>query len=464
LVLALALTLLQPGGAQAGPTAEKSCSIEKLKATGKALQCRLAALGAWVSKPDLRAWEKSAGQCRARLADAFGNAERRYGADACASSVTAAELNAVLDVGERSVSSAPLRGGRCSEGCYPYPRLPLAPRIDGVVPGDGSLAIRLSPAPEDVDGPQGGCIYSSGTSCRYPVTQFFVTAELEAGGEKITTTRPCRPPEQPCTIEGLVNGERYVVRAAANSHVGTSDGTPDFTGPYAEAGTWRVGANLPPSPDYPELLGNPHCRPGQGGSMGIRDVWVTIDNWLDVDVYIKERGATMGTRTQGRIPAGKRGYRCTSVGNMSLNSPTYHQMDVGYGQVPVARDPGNFGTVDGPQTIDMQNLWFGYPWISIGVKDPTLGGSTYEQVFRASTVKDSQGSGGALAWAGKYFYMTRERDDSCANDQICWKLVISKIPAGVPAGTSSYWSGVDDHAPNPVPAPSPVPYRPCANC
>ena len=104
-LLALAVLALAPSAARAGMTADKACSLEKLKASGKALQCRLTALGTWVSKPDLRAWEKSVGQCRSKMADAFGNAERRYGVDACASS--ADRKSTRLNSSHSSVSRMP---------------------------------------------------------------------------------------------------------------------------------------------------------------------------------------------------------------------------------------------------------------------------------------------------------------------------------------------------------------------
>jgi hypothetical protein len=305
-------------------------------------------------------------------------------------------------------------------------RLPAAPMIESVTAGQGSLAVRIS-------GPAGAG----------PITQYFVTAVPETGGPEVTTQWPCRPWEMPCTITGLVVGAKYTVRVSAYNAYGA--GTP------ADGGTWAAGVAkptptstpIPPPPDYPELPVTILCEPGRGGSLGIRDVYVTIRNWLAEDLYIAEEGASLSRRTKGRITSSTTGRRCTYESNISLNSPTYHYMDIGFGRVPVLRN-GPSGPRD-YEYINLWNNWVGRPDISLGIKDPTLG---MKRLFLGGKV----GEGAAMAWAGKYFHVTRRPDDSCGSGRICWNLVMSRVPDGVQNGMTWAW-GEDERtkAPDPVP-------------
>jgi hypothetical protein len=60
----------------------------------------------------------------------------------------------------------------------------------------------------------------------------------------------------------------------------------------------------------------------------------------------------------------------------------------------------------------------------------------------------------AMAWAGRYFYVTRERDDSCAPDRICWNLITSRLPNGVQDGMTWSWGGGGQtKGPDPIPLP-----------
>lgn len=300
-------------------------------------------------------------------------------------------------------------------------RLPTAPMIESVTAGQGSLAVRIS-------GPGGAG----------PITQYRVTAVRESGGPEITTQWPCRPWEMPCTITGLEVGVRYTVRAAAMNSSGA--GTP------AEGGTWLAGepkpSPLPPPPDYPELPTTILCEPGRGGSMGIRDVYVTINNWLAEDLYVRELGEQVSRRTKGRITSATTGHRCTASGNLSMSTPTYLNMDIGFGQVPVLRS-GPSGPQD-YQYLDLWNNWFGRPSISVRIKDPALG---MNQLLLNGVV----GDGAAMAWAGKYFHVTRQPDDSCAGDQICWNLVMSRLPDGVQNGMTWSWNNARTKGPDPIP-------------
>jgi hypothetical protein len=301
-------------------------------------------------------------------------------------------------------------------------RLPAAPIIESVTAGEGSLAVRIS-------GPSGAG----------PITQYLVTAAPETGGPEVTTEWPCRPWEMPCTITGLEQGAGYVVRAAAMNAYGA--------GTRAEGGTWVAGVlkPSPPPPDYPVLPTTLLCSPGQGGSGGLRDVYVTINNWLSEDLYIKEEGEQVSRRTKGRITSSTTGHRCTSSGNLSLNTPTYLDMDLGIGQVPVLRN-GPSGPQD-YQYLDLWNPWFGLPSIAVGIKDPALGN-------RRLYLKGNVGEGAAMSWAGKYFYATRQPDDSCAPDRICWNLVMSRMPNGVQDGMTWAWGGGGQtKGPDPIPPP-----------
>lgn len=301
-------------------------------------------------------------------------------------------------------------------------RVPPEPTIEGVTAGEGSLAVRVS-------GPSGAG----------PITQYVVTAEPEAGGAQVTTQWPCRPWEMPCTINGLEVGGRYIVRAAAMNAYGA--------GAPAEGGVWVAGTPKPTPkpapPDYPELPTTILCAPGQGGSFGLRDVYVTISNWLDDDLYVREGGEQLSRRTKGRITSSTTGHRCTSSGNTSLNAPTYLYLDLGFGEVPVLR-AGPSGPTD-YQYIDLWNPWVGLPSISVGIKDPARG---MNQLY----LKGNAGEGAALAWAGKYFYVTRQPDDSCAPDRICWTVVMSRLPDGVQDGMTWSWGGGGQtKGPDPVP-------------
>jgi hypothetical protein len=70
-----------------------------------------------------------------------------------------------------------------------------------------------------------------------------------------------------------------------------------------------------------------------------------------------------------------------------------------------------------------------------------------------------EGEGKAMAWADKYFFLTRNKDDSCGDGglgagQICWSLVISRLPSGVQNGMTWQWGGGRETVgPDPLPRP-----------
>ena len=106
----LAAGALLASGSEAGATAEQSCAKEKLKAIGKAIQCRLDAVGVLSGSErrpeDSLKFASSLEKCKAVLAGSYGSAEKRYGAAACSPSGTADDMNSELEEATKRVAEA----------------------------------------------------------------------------------------------------------------------------------------------------------------------------------------------------------------------------------------------------------------------------------------------------------------------------------------------------------------------
>jgi hypothetical protein len=276
------------------------------------------------------------------------------------------------------------------------------------------------------------------------ISQYFVTAVPEAGGTEVTTQWPCRPWQMPCTITGLTNGVSYVVRVAAYNAYGA--GIP------AEGGTWVASTPkptpLPPPPDYATVLDEGGiCRLVNGGAF-IRAVHLTMTNWLDDEVYVKWMKEMRPHETKGRIPPSGRAAVCADP-VLGANQ-AYAQTDIGFGQAPVERQGGS--GMGGAQSIDLWNPWVGKPYVTMRIIDSTGAG-------KGLTLDGYQGEGKAMAWADKYFFLTRGNDDTCGRTtgdlgagRICWNLVMSRLPSGVQNGMTWQWGGGRETVgPDPLP-------------
>jgi len=106
----LAAVALLSSGSEAGATAEQSCAKEKLKAIGKAVQCRLDAVGVLSGSErrpqDSLKFASSIEKCKTGLAGSYGYAEKRYGTAACSSSGTAYDMNSELEEATKRVAEA----------------------------------------------------------------------------------------------------------------------------------------------------------------------------------------------------------------------------------------------------------------------------------------------------------------------------------------------------------------------
>ena len=306
-------------------------------------------------------------------------------------------------------------------------RVPPAPTIDSVTTGNGSISVT-----------------AHGPSDAGVISQYFVTAVPQAGGTEFTTQWPCRPWEMPCTITGLTPGDSYVVRVAAYNAYGA--GTP------AEGGTWVASApkpTPPPAPaEYAQLLdGQTNCALRSGGVF-IRAVNLTITNWSDDEMYVKWMKGTKPYDRKGRIPPSGRATVCADP--VLGENQAYAYTDIGFSQAPVERQGGS--GLGGIQRIDLWNPWIGKPYVSMSIIDAT--GANKDLILESN-----EGEGKAMAWADKYFFLTRNNDDSCGNGgpgagEICWNLVISRLPNGVQNGMTWQWGGGRETVgPDPLPRP-----------
>ncbi|MBU6279241.1 MAG: fibronectin type III domain-containing protein [Actinomycetales bacterium] len=298
-------------------------------------------------------------------------------------------------------------------------RVPPAPTIDSVTTGNGSISVT-----------------AHGPSDAGVISQYFVTAVPQTGGTEFTTQWPCRPWEMPCTITGLTPGDSYVVRVAAYNAYGA--GTP------AEGGTWVASAPKPTPPPapaaYAQLLDGQ--VPGCGGIF-MRAVSMSITNWVDDEMYVKLMREMRPFAIKGRIPPSGRATVC-SYPLLGQNS-AYAYNDIGFGQAPVERD-GPSGSSN-YQFIDLRNPFIGKPSVAMSIIDTT-------GANKSLVLEGYEGEGKAMAWADKYFFLTRNNDDSCGDEKICWSLVISRLPNGVQNGMTWQWGGGRETVgPDPLPRP-----------
>ncbi len=300
--------------------------------------------------------------------------------------------------------------------------LPPPPTIDNVTTGDGSIAVTAS-------GPSGAGV----------ISQYKVSAVPEAGGSEITTQWPCRPWEMPCTISGLTPGVSYLVRVAAYNARGF--GTPAEIGPVVASAPKPTPG--PPPPGYETVLDEGGiCKLRNGGAF-IRAVHLTITNWLDEEVYLRKMKETRPFEEKGRIPPSGKAAVCADP--VLGQNQAYEQNDIGFGQAPIERPTSGY------QRIDLWNPWIGLPDVSIYVNDPNKGAN-------GVTLKGNEGEGAAFAWDDKYFYVTRQQDDTCGRTtgdigagRICWNLMISRLPSGTQNGMKWSWGGGGEtRGPDPV--------------
>lgn len=195
------------------------------------------------------------------------------------------------------------------------------------------------------------------------------------------------------------------------------------------------------------LDGQTNCALRSGGVF-IRAVNLTITNWSDDEMYVKWMKGTKPYDRKGRIPPSGGATVCADP--VLGEDQAYAYTDIGFGQAPIERQGGS--GLGGIQRIDLWNPWIGKPYVSMSIIDAT--GANKDLILESN-----EGEGKAMAWADKYFFLTRNNDDSCGNGgpgagEICWSLVISRLPNGVQNGMTWQWGGGRETVgPDPLPRP-----------